>query len=190
MWLLIRAVQGCWYREQRRRCGPSPFSHWSQHWHVFEAPWFSLQYGPPSAYLICTLCRYMQRYKDMNFQTFFGDQSLAACCFFYQVDVLPRDVSPARLAAAEAKRLARGPTWRGETMGCCELFWGNFFCQIFFWVDPFWGGIKQYRKGIVWVADSSWPLKSIMKIIWSCGFIFSFYSGGRRSRTNPCGWES
>ena len=79
---------------------------------------------------------------------FFGERSLVACCFFYQVDVLPRDVSPARLAAAEAKRLAWGPTWRGETMGCCELFGGNFFCQIFFGWTHFEGESNNTEKAL------------------------------------------
>lgn len=74
----------------------------------------------------------MQRYKDMNFQKFFRRSVTSGLFFFYQVDVLPRDVSPARLAAAEAKRLARGPTQRGEIMGFCEIFGVDFFLWTHF----------------------------------------------------------
>ena len=118
---------------------PSPFSHWSQHWHVFEAPWFSSQYGPPSAYLdvLSTYIMYIhakvQRYE---FSDIFWRSVTGGLLFFLSGWRPSSRREPCTTCCSWSETFGMGPHLAGGNKGVLWTFWGRFF----FAPDCFLGG--------------------------------------------------
>ena len=116
-------------------------------------------------YLVRTLCTCMQRYKDMNFQTFFRRLVTSGLLFFLSGWRPSSRREPCTTCCSWSETFGMGPHLAGGNNGVLWTFWGQFFLrQIFFGWTHFEGESNNTEKALFGLLIHHDPWKVSWKL--------------------------